>query len=603
MKKYSHLSTFWNQIKLIKKNKMSKLYILFIVNSLCLGTVPVISSFFTKVIIEAVTNSTTQENLILSIVILIGTTIILYSLGFILSAYLEGHFLMLRQVEFNKVIKLYRNIEYKYVEDKEFQDKFESAVQALNGDGMGFQHTYNQINALLRGLVSIILLFILLCLFNVWVAVICLASTIITTLLNKLVTNYQMKRKEDESHYYRQTKYYNTVCTDFEYGKDIRVFDLKDSLMNKYKSKSFSYLKVIKDIQNKEFKVGLLGLLVLLLQDGLSYFLIIKGYFDGLLTIGDVSLYLTAVISFTTILRTFVDDLSFLNRDLKMSSLYFEVTDYANTLNDNLGTLTRIPETEQVEIEFKNVWFKYPNTDRYILKGLNLKINKGEKLAIVGTNGAGKSTIVKLISGLFDPNEGEILINGINVKQFQKEEYYKMFSTVFQDYQIYACSVMENILGNVTDSEKIELAKDCIAAVGLKEKIESLPNGYYTQLLKVVDEQGVDLSGGQKQKIAIARALYKNGNVVILDEPTSALDALAEAEIYQGFDNLVKHKTAIYISHRLSSTRFCDHIAFFDSEGLKEYGTHDELMELKKEYYHMFTVQGQYYTEGADDNE
>ena len=167
MKKYSHLSTFWNQIKLIKKNKMSKLYILFIVNSLCLGTVPVISSFFTKVIIEAVTNSTTQENLILSIVILIGTTIILYSLGFILSAYLEGHFLMLRQVEFNKVIKLYRNIEYKYVEDKEFQDKFESAVQALNGDGMGFQHTYNQINALLRGLVSIILFFILLCLFNV----------------------------------------------------------------------------------------------------------------------------------------------------------------------------------------------------------------------------------------------------------------------------------------------------------------------------------------------------------------------------------------------------------------------------------------------------
>ena len=140
---------------------------------------------------------------------------------------------------------------------------------------MGFQHTYNQINALLRGLVSIILFFILLCLFNVWVSVICLASTIITTLLNKLVTNYQMKRKEDESHYYRQTKYYNTVCTDFEYGKDIRLFDLKDSLMNKYKSKSFSYLKVIKDIQNKEFKVGLLGLLVLLLQDGLSYFLII----------------------------------------------------------------------------------------------------------------------------------------------------------------------------------------------------------------------------------------------------------------------------------------------------------------------------------------
>lgn len=242
--------------------------------------------------------------------------------------------------------------------------------------------------------------------------------------------------------------------------------------MDKYNSKSLSYLKVIKDVQNKEFKVGLLGLLVLLLQDGLSYFLIIKGYFDGVLSISDVSLHLTAVISFTTILRTFVDDLSFLNRDLKMSSLYFEITDYANTLNDTRGTLNRLPEEEQVEIEFKNVWFKYPNTERYILKGLNLKIHKGEKLAIVGTNGAGKSTIVKLICGLFDPDEGEILINAINVKEFKKEEYYMMFSTVFQDYQIYDCSVMENILGNETSKEKIELAKKCIEAVGLKEKIE-----------------------------------------------------------------------------------------------------------------------------------
>ncbi len=488
---------------------------------------------------------------------------------------------MLRQTEFNKVITIYRNIEYKNVEDSEFHDKFESAVQALNGDGVGFQHTYNSLNVLFKGLVCIVLFFILLSLFNIWVAIICLVNTILTTLLNKLVTNYQMKRKDDESHFYRQTKYYNTVCTDFEYGKDIRVFDLKDFLMDKYKGKSLSYLKVIKDVQNKEFKVGLLGLLVLLLQDGLSYFLIIKGYFDGVLSISDVSLYLTTVISFTTILRTFVDDLSFLNRDLKMSSLYFEITDYANTLNDTRGTLNRLPEEEQVEIEFKNVWFKYPNTERYILKGLNLKIHKGEKLAIVGTNDAGKSTIVKLICGLFDPDEGEILINAINVKEFKKEEYYMMFSTVFQDYQIYACSVMENILGNETSKEKIELAKKCIEAVGLKEKIESLPNGYDTQLLKVVDENGVDLSGGQKQKIAIARALAKNSSLLILDEPTSALDPLAEAEIYENFNALANNKMAIYISHRMSSSIFCDKILILDNGHISDFDSHENLMKKK----------------------
>ena len=603
MKKYSHMYTLLEQIKLIKKNKVSKMYFLYVINALCLGVAPVISAFFSKVIIEAVTNSKTTTELIYSIVVLISIAMVLYAVGNLLSAYLEGHFLQMRQIEFHKIIEIYRNIDYEYIENKEYQDKFEMASSALDGDGQGFQHTYNMLNQLFRGLISIILFFILLSLFNFWIALICLISTILTTLLNRSITNYQAKRKEDLNHYSRQSNYYKKVCSDFEYGKDIRVFDLKESLTKKYREKSLSFLKVVKDIKNKEFKVGLVELFILLLQDGLSYFLIIKGYFDKVLSVADVSLYLTIVISFTTILRTFIDNLAILNDDLKMTSLYFEILDSTKLLMQKGGSRSKFSIDELLEIEFKNVWFKYPSTDRYILKGLNLKINKGEKLAIVGTNGAGKSTIVKLICGLFEPNEGEILVNGINVKEFKKDEYHEMFSTVFQDYNIYACSVLENILGDEIDPLKIEYAKKCLDAVGLTGKIESLPNGYDTVLLKVVENEGVDLSGGQKQKIAIARALYKNSNVVILDEPTSALDALAEAEIYQGFDGLVSNKTAIYISHRLSSTKFCDHIAFFDEEGLKEYGTHEELMKLGKDYYHMFTVQGQYYKEGADNYE
>ena len=186
---------------------------------------------------------------------------------------------------------------------------------------------------------------------------------------------------------------------------------------------------------------------------------------------------------------------------------------------------------------------------------------------------------------------------------FDKDQYYGMFSTVFQDYSIYACSVLENIRGDDTSEESKKRAIACLDTVGLKEKIEALPQKYDTMLTKSVDENGVDLSGGQKQKIAIARALYKDGNVVILDEPTSALDPLAEAEIYQTFDGLIKGKTAIYISHRLSSTKFCDHIAFFNEEGLKEYGTHDELMEKKGKYYSMFTIQGYYYQQGGEEND
>jgi ABC-type multidrug transport system fused ATPase/permease subunit len=229
------------------------------------------------------------------------------------------------------------------------------------------------------------------------------------------------------------------------------------------------------------------------------------------------------------------------------------------------------------------------------LKDFDFKIKKGEKLAIVGANGAGKSTIIKLITGLFKVTSGEILINGINIEEFDNLEYQKMFSVVFQEVNIYAGSIIENVAGTATSDDEIKRAKDCLDRVCLSGKIKRLEKGYETQLLKVIDENATELSGGENQKIAIARALFKDGNMVILDEPTAALDALAEAKIYQSFDDLVKGKTAIYISHRLSSTKFCDKIAFFTADGLKEYGNHDELMKLNGEYRFMFETQGKYY--------
>lgn len=350
------------------------------------------------------------------------------------------------------------------------------------------------------------------------------------------------------------------------------------------------------DVANRKFLLSFGELFLLLLQDGFSYYLIIKGYFDGTLSMSLASLYLVELVSFSTILRSLVDEVSIILKDLKLSSTYYYIIDNENKLKSS-GSLKAIAKDTTITIEFKHVYFKYPNTEKYILNDLNLVINAKEKIAIVGTNGAGKSTIVKLICGLFYPTKGEILINGIPTTSFDQDSYYDMFSTVFQDYSVYACSALDNIIGNDSSEDAAIRAKQCIETIGLKDVIEKLPQKYDTVLNKTIDEKGVDLSGGQKQKIAIARALYKNGNVVILDEPTSALDALAEADIYQSFDGLIKDKTAIYISHRLSSTKFCDHIAFFNENGLKEYGTHEELMAKKGEYYKMFVIQGRYYQE------
>ena len=513
--------------------------------------------------------------------------------------YAESKYIRLRQNEFNRCAMFYHDVDYKYIEDSRFQDHVNVGFQALESDGVGFQHVYHMLGILAADFISIIIFFILISQFSIWIGIICVLATVMITWINRSISNYAHLREDDKAKAFRQSHYFNNTCSDFTYGKDIRVFELKFPLLKIYQDKSKQYIRVIREIEDKKLRIGLMELAVLLIQDVLSYYLIVQGFFNGRLDLASVSLYLSAVVGFTTIMRTFSENLSIMLTDLKLSSTYFEMITDQSYYSEDQGR-NALDEEIPIEIEFKNVSFRYPNTERYILKDFNFKIHAKEKLAIVGTNGAGKTTIVKLICGLFEPESGEILINGISMKEFCKQEYYKMFSAVFQDFEIYAGTILENVIGNDIDESSKKRGKMCLNRVGLKEKIESLPSGYDTPLVKSIDPEGVDLSGGQKQKIAIARALYKNGNVVILDEPTSALDALAEADIYQSFDDLVSNKTAIYISHRLSSTKFCDKIAFFDENGLQEYGTHEELMALKKGYYHMFEVQGQYYQEGVE---
>ena len=287
-------------------------------------------------------------------------------------------------------------------------------------------------------------------------------------------------------------------------AKIFRIYDLNDKIKKDFKDRNLYLLSVIKNIKNHEFQLGMWQLLLLLIQDGLAYFLVIKGYYDGLISLGDMTLYIGSIIALNTAFR----DIGIKFSELKDATRYTK--DYFKFLDDKSlfsfqGTHQALKDT--FEIEFKNVSFKYPGTDNYILKDFNFKINKGEKLAIVGMNGAGKSTIVKLITGLFRPTSGKILVNGIDSQEFAQDEYFKMFSAVFQDINIYAGSVIENVMGKDTGEENRKLAKLCNEKVSLKNKIESLPKGYDHPLLKVMEEDGVELSGGESQKLTIARAL------------------------------------------------------------------------------------------------
>ena len=251
-------------------------------------------------------------------------------------------------------------------------------------------------------------------------------------------------------------------------------------------------------------------------------------------------------------------------------------------------------------IEFADVSFRYPRAENFVLRHINLTIKSGEHLSIVGLNGAGKTTLVKLLCRLYDVTEGEILIDGVNIKEYSEEEYRRLFAVVFQDFELFAFSLKENVALAESESADMERITEILKLTGLSEDVEKLPEGMDTMIFKSYDEHGTELSGGQQQKTAIARALYRDAPIVILDEPTAALDPIAEYEIYRQFETLVGGKTAIYISHRLSSCRFCDRIAVFADDTIKEYGTHDELVGVEGGIYaEMFHEQAKYYTDIA----
>lgn len=595
-KKTNMLKVLFRQLKLIGKRRKGFLYLVLVLNMIAGGLLPFLESLVPRFVINYVVAEADTQEAFRAIFFIIGTALLLAVVVEICDRIKFLHFIDMRMHEFYDLNGKYIKINYEHLEDPAFRDRYQTATSTLNNNSQGFEGLYHNFFALLPMIFTAGLLSVIIGIFQPLVLAACLIGGIIIVIVNREISKYVFKRRDDLSRAYRKKDYFYETCYNFAYGKDIRVFRLEEKLAEDYKRRSYDYITVVKQIANRRFSIGLFELLMLLLQDGLAFFFVIRAYFDQAISLGDVSFYIAAIIALSTALRGISGLLTEMNTNARLSDDYFDYLD-DQSLFTLQGDRKAIPQEETLEIEFRNVSFKYPRTDRYIYKNFNFKIEKGERLAIVGVNGAGKSTLIKLITGLFPPTEGDIFVNGINIKEFSEEEYRKMFAVVFQEVNIYATSLLKNVIGTDQSEAAREKGIECLRLVGLERKIETLPKKYDTDMLKVIEEDGIELSGGENQKIAIARALYKGGNMVILDEPTAALDALAEAEIYQNFDQLIGGRTAIYVSHRLASTKFCDKIALFGPEGLLEYGSHEELMRLKGKYYNMFMTQGKYYQE------
>ena len=499
-------------------------------------------------------------------------------------------------VEKKRMDKLFHT-DFKNMESPDFLDYAQRAKTALNR-GKGFHGVlYQSRNFIAQGTLMI-LSAALIGIQNLLMMIIFIVISFGIVKISSFFTKRdKIKFSDAMAPTWRKMNYLESTTKNFDFAKDIRLFNMSNAFFNQLSGVNETYKELNRKHHNRmvlwEVSLGS----VLIVQKILMYTWLVYNVVTGAYQISDFVLYVGLVSTF----HASVGYVNWIYSDMRTNSLM--INDYRNfvdwkedreTADEKDGHITEI-NLDKFEFRFENVSFKYPGHDNYVLKNVNLTIKNGAKLAVVGVNGAGKTTFIKLMMKLYEPSEGRILLNGVDIKEYNREEYFKLFSPVFQNVECFAMPIYQNISFAEEDKTDMNKINEVLEQSGLSEKINSYEKGIHTNLLKIFDKEGIDLSGGEKQRLAMARALYKDGKVVILDEPTAALDALAEDRMYREFENMIYGKTAVFISHRLGSTRFCDKIAMFEDGTIVEEGTHEELMAKNGKYAYMFGIQSQYY--------
>ena len=411
---------------------------------------------------------------------------------------------------------------------------------------------------------------------------------------------YYEKNKHKWEKEIRKRNYLNGLSGDFSPAKDIKLYGLENWLQNMMQEYQDFILAWNKRCSLRELWARLLYWLMDLVKNCAAYFVLIGFYLNGSISVGEFVFYFNMLLSLGGFFESVIRDLARLNTRAEKIACYREFYDYPDKFNHKKGC--PLP-SGPVSIELRDVWYRYDGACTDTLKGISLQIKAGEKLALVGQNGSGKTTLVKLICGLFQPTKGEILVNGRDIREYNIEEYYSLISAVFQEIRPIAFTVFEFVAG--VDSERPgarEAAAAAMKASGIYEKVRSLPGGMDTHLIKGIYDDGVDFSGGEMQKLVLARSIYKLSPILVLDEPTAALDPIAENKLYLQYRTLTRGKTSVYISHRFASTRFCDRIVLLEDGVIKEIGSHEELMAKNGSYASMFGVQSKYYQDGKEDS-
>lgn len=504
------------------------------------------------------------------------------------------------------------HMDYQFVEDTKVQEKLSNIRMNEMTGGIGMFRLFNTTKNFVKNLMTVIIALLLIIpllrsqsssqitainMDSSWIVALFFLSLLVYITL-VLFLNKKAFKKYDE--YIQGGVYLNNlvgaifpILRNYNSGKEIRIYN-QQSIYSKLFDENLNHAKkTLFGINYVSNQVAIVSTILSYLILSLSYVWVIVKALNGAISPGTVIQYTGALSLLIRELPSFLEELSSLiNNSIGLQNLFDFLEMKGNRHEGTLPVEKRLDN--EYTLEARNVSFKYPGTDEYVLKDVNITLSVGEKLAIVGMNGSGKTTFIKLLCRLYDPTEGEILLNGIDIRKYDYQEYLRLLSVVFQDFQLYAFQLGENVSASKNMEE--ERVRDALQKSGFSKRLEKLKDDLNTYLYKEYDENGIEISGGEAQKIAMARAIYKQAPIVILDEPTAALDPLSEFEMYTNFAEVTGNRTTIYISHRLSSCRFCDTIAVFDKGKIIQRGSHKELVQEKDgKYYELWQAQAQYY--------
>ena len=604
MKLTEHLHIIRRSTRLM--NRLSRRYLLATVAcALVTALMPYVPIYFSARLVDALIAGAAVRALALYAGLAIGLTALLSLVKALLEAQKEIGLQELQTANEWLYAEKATQLPYASIEDHEVA-RLEQRIRVETRTGFNLYWFFTSLDRLIRYSVQILASLSLTVSFFATSAIslpsklVFAGGVVLTIAVNMIVGRVSMRLSNDFMKKYVvqnniQLEKLDDYISHYTTGKDIRLYGMETSLGAFTK-------KLLDALQKRNLRLQLqisgLGLLATAMNYALRfgvYLMLISGALRGGVTVGSIAQYVSSVMLLLTAVAGLVVAVQMTALNDTYTQRFFSYFDIPNPMYKGTLSVEKRDDNEYF-IEFCDVSFKYPNTDAYALRHVNLRFRVGEKLAVVGMNGSGKTTFIKLLCRLYDPTEGEIRLNGVDIRKYDYDEYMALFSVVFQDFRLFAFSLGQNVAASAKYDAK--RTKACLREAGFEERLSHMPEGLDTRLYQDFDKDGIEISGGEAQKIAIARALYKNAPFIVLDEPTAALDPVSEYEVYRRFGEISGGKTAIYISHRLASCRFCDEILVFHEGQIIQHGAHETLLAQETgKYAELWNAQAQYYTE------